>query len=234
MKISRGNKSSNFLSPHRIEALTDGVFAIVMTLLVLEFSIPIISEASVKTELPERLMDLLPSFASHVLSFVVLGMFWFGHHFAFQHIKRTNGTLVGINIIFLLLVALIPFTTSLVNEYYMEQLPAILWGANAFLIFIMRYILWAYATGNHRLVDDDIEPDLVKSDKIQQLLGFVILPIAMCVSFFSVAATYSIYYVLALFFMVMILGNYGIFRSKSVNKKNKREVEEESNEGEEQ
>jgi hypothetical protein len=82
----------------------------------------------------------------------------------------------------------------------------------------MRLILWTYATGNHRLVDSDIDPKLVKSDRIVQLIGIIIILIAVSISFISVIATFAIYYTVAIFYMVVILGGYGFFGSKSAEK----------------
>jgi uncharacterized membrane protein len=86
------------LSKSRIEALTDGVFAVVMTLLVLDISVPQISSHSVGvvvgTELSKRLFDLWPKIFSYGISFVILAIYWRGHHRQFYYIKHSDGVLI--------------------------------------------------------------------------------------------------------------------------------------------
>ena len=77
MKLSTQRGIVAFLAVHRLAALTDGVFAIVMTLLVLEIGIPEIAESSLHTELPQRLIELWPKLLSYVISFIILGVFWY-------------------------------------------------------------------------------------------------------------------------------------------------------------
>ena len=207
MSVSTQKKVGTFLTVHRIEALTDGVFAIVLTLLVLDISIPLITHSSLQVELPRRLIELWPKLYSYVLSFIVLGMFWSNHHFAFHHIKRSNNGLVWINIFFLMFVALIPFTTSLIGDYRMEQLPFVIYVINVLLILIMRLILWTYATGKYRLVDSDINPRLVKGRKLSMIVTSLILILAIGISFINVAAAFS---VLALMLVYGVAAQYVI------------------------
>lgn len=203
MSVFRRDGIGSFLPPERNATLADGVFAIVMTLMVFQFSVPVVTS---KTELPRTLLELLPEFYSYVLSFVVLAMFWTGHHSAFHYIRRSDGPLVLINIFFLMFVALIPFSTSLIGRYYLEQLPILVYLANMFMALVMRFALWAYATGKHRLVDRDIDPRYVRNDKMMQLIGaLVFCPIIAGVSFLSAVAAYIMIFLGGAFFIVAII-----------------------------
>ena len=142
MSTSRRDGVGSFLPPERIETLSDGVFSIVMTLMVFQFSVPLLAG---KADLPWKLLELLPEFYSYVLSFVVLAMFWNGHHSAFHYIKRSDGTLVLMNIFFLMFVALTPLSTLLMGRYYLEQIPILVYVANMFLALITRFALWTGA-----------------------------------------------------------------------------------------
>jgi len=122
MSQSMKRVSSTALTPNRLEFLTDGVFAIVMTLLVLEISIPEIAHPSLQVELPRRLLELWPKLYSYLLSFFVLGTLWTLHHRSFHSIKRSDNVLLWLNIFFLMFVALMPFTTSIVGNYGIGQL----------------------------------------------------------------------------------------------------------------
>ena len=192
MSIIKQDVEGAFFTTNRIEALTDGVFAIVMTLLVLDISIPEIVRSSVQAELSGRLLELWPKFYSYVLSFVVLGLLWIGHRRVFHYIKRSNTVLLWINIIILMFVALIPFSTSLIGDYRMEQLAFVVYGINLFLIFAIMFILWTYATGRYRLVDREIDPRLVKRRKLSMIMPSLIVVLVIGISFVNVIAAFSV------------------------------------------
>src|ERR1700737_1299223 len=105
------------LSRNRIEALTDGVFAVAMTLLVLDIKVPELPQPMATDELLRQLLALWPKFLSYVISFVILGVYWVGHHVQLSFIRRADRPLLWINILFLLWVALVPFSTALLGEY---------------------------------------------------------------------------------------------------------------------
>ena len=90
---------TRIIAPHRLLALTDGVYAIVMTILVLELSVPIVMETAVNKELSHGLLEMWPEFLIYGLSFFVLGVFWLMHHFIFDSIRKYDAALSWINII---------------------------------------------------------------------------------------------------------------------------------------
>lgn len=199
MRQIEKRESTAVFTPNRLEALTDGVFAIVMTLLVLDISIPVIEESVLQSELPHRLLELLPKLYSYALSFIALGLIWIGHRFAFHFIKRCDIRLIWFNIIFLMFVALIPFSTSLMADYLMEQLPLVIILINLMLVLIMRFIIWTYATMNYRLVDRDIDPQFVKMEKLTTIVFASVALIGICVTFVSTAAVWYAMWVLLAF-----------------------------------
>jgi len=190
------------LSPNRIEALTDGVFAIVMTLLVLDLGIPVIAESSVHTELPRQLLEMWPKFLSYAVTFLLLGFLWSVHHYQFTFIKRSDSVLTWINIVFLMFVALLPFSMAMLGEYMGEQIPVLIYGGNAVACMVMRYILWSYATGNHRLIDRDIDPRAVKGPKVMLPVGIAVFIVAMGISFLNTIASICIFAVMLIFMVI--------------------------------
>jgi len=190
MSQIRKSVSATVFTPNRLEALTDGVFAIVMTLLVLELSIPEIAQSSPQAELPRRLLEQWPKFYSYVLSFIVLGLLWSLHHRSFHYIKRFDNGLIWLNIIFLMFVALIPFSTSLEGDYEGEQLAIVIYASNILLALAMRLIIWAYATGKYRLVDRDINSRLVKFEKLSTMGFCLAFMLVIGVSFINVEAAH--------------------------------------------
>jgi uncharacterized membrane protein len=167
-------------APNRLKLLTDGVFAIVMTLLVLDITIPEIAYPNPVPSLPE----LWPKLFRYTLSFLVLGILWGFHHLAFHFIKRSNMALVWLNIILLMFVALMPFSTSIraVPPATPSLVSTVIYVLNIALAIAMILIIWTYATGKHRLVDSDISPRLVKVYKFIYIgiLLFFMLVIGIC------------------------------------------------------
>jgi uncharacterized membrane protein len=114
------------MNKNRLEAFSDGVFAIVITLLVLDIRIP----EEEYSKLPELLLGLLPRVISYAMSFAIIGIYWVGHHQSFQLINKTDGGFLWLNILLLLFVSFIPFPTSLMGRYPMQSLPIFIYGAN--------------------------------------------------------------------------------------------------------
>jgi uncharacterized membrane protein len=202
MSVSTQKGVAAFLAVHRLAALTDGVFAMVMTLLVLGITVPEIAQSSLQAELPRRLLELWPKLYSYIISFLVLGILWAQHHRAFHAIKRSDNALVWLNIVFLMFVALIPFSTSLLGNYGTEQLSIIIYAINIILVLAMRLIIWTYATGTYRLVDSDISPRLVKLDKLIAIGVLLTFMVVIGVSFINVTAAF---YLLVLLLVASIV-----------------------------
>jgi uncharacterized membrane protein len=106
------------LSKSRIEALSDGVFAIALTLLVLKLEVP--EHHHSNQEMLRQLLDLYPQFVSYVVTFLIAGGFWYLHHLTFHFIRYVNGFLVWINLLFLMFVSLLPFSAGLMGHLLMH------------------------------------------------------------------------------------------------------------------
>ncbi len=183
------------MSTQRLETLADGVFAIVMTLLVFELRVP---EAG--ATLPEALLALAPSFLSYVVSFVLLGVYWVGHHSQFQHIRRADRTLLWLNILFLLCVALVPFSAGMLGRHGEEQIAVILYGVHLIAVSLAHYAMWQYATDGHRLVEADLEPGVVGMGTRLSLTPPILYLAAIGLSFLHTALSVAIYVLVPLLF----------------------------------
>src|SRR6476469_4747271 len=125
------------LSKNRMETLTDGIFAVAMTLLVLDIGVPQISSTSavsIGTVLLTRLLDLWPKIFSFGISFIILAIYWMAHHRQFYYIKHIDRVLIWINITFLMAICLLPFSTSLLGEYRDQQISIFVYGGNSIMI----------------------------------------------------------------------------------------------------
>lgn len=121
------------LSKHRIEALVDGIFAVAMTLLVIDLKLPEHLHVTSDAQLREALAELLPNFYSWLVSFVVLGIFWVGNHRVYSHVRHVDGGLVWRTILMLGGASLLPFASA-VNGHLFSQLAQALYAGVMILI----------------------------------------------------------------------------------------------------
>jgi uncharacterized membrane protein len=197
----KSDKSPPMVSADRLKAIADGVFAVAMTLLVLELVAPEANGITNK-ELNGLLLSMWPKFIAYVLSFLITGMYWLVHHSIFDAIRYYDATLAWINIMFLLLVALIPFTTSLLGEHFLQKTATMIYGVHLLLMFLGGYSLWTYATWKRILVAPDLDPGLITGARRMGYVYFVILSIAIIVAFFVPLISVIIYGVFVLVIIV--------------------------------
>ncbi len=145
----------------RITALSDGVFAIAITLLVLDLKLPDLPEHVTAAELTDALLDLWPRLFSFVLSFLVIGIFWINHHHLFAFIERYDTRLLWLNLLVLLFVSFLPFPTVVLGTHGSLAPAVILYAATMTLLGASQTVLWLYASRGRRLVDPAIDPRIV-------------------------------------------------------------------------
>ena len=135
--------------PSRVLAITDGVFAIITTLLVLDVHVPELSQGQ---SLNEALLEVRSSLTAFAISFVLAGMYWVGHRDLFALIRRTDRGLVWLNILYLLPLCLLPFGTKLLGRYDQEPRALRIYGLVLVGIALMRVVIWLYATNRQHLL----------------------------------------------------------------------------------
>lgn len=161
MNNSNENHAVSF---ERILFFSDAVFAIVITLLVLELRVPHIekehlNEAGVR----HALVELVPKFLGFIYSFFVVGMMWIEHHRIFRHIGNYDVGLIWRNLLFLLFVAFIPFPTALFSEYIRSQTAFILYVSSFGVAALAKLWIWNYAVGKRSdLILPGTDDDLIK------------------------------------------------------------------------
>lgn len=174
------NIKSTGINARRIETLVDGIFAIAMTLLVLGITIPSVTNPT-EASLYQALYDLLPNFYSYFISFILLAVFWRINHLQFNRIKRADGTLLWIIILWLLFVALVPFSAYFVGEYGNFQIPNIFFDINLFFLGFLLFLNWRHAI-NQGLMDELDEATLKSSLKVNLMLPVISL-LALIITF---------------------------------------------------
>jgi uncharacterized membrane protein len=186
----------------RINTLSDGVFAIVITLLVLELRVPEIPSQEVQNLLPLVLRETLPKVASHIVSFIVLGIYWVGHHNMFMHIKRHDRVLLWLNILFLMCVASMPFPTGLIVQYGQNEWSVIVYAGTLVATGLSLDLIWWYATTNRRLVNQDMSDDLVAFVHRRVLTAPAIYLAAILLSLVSINAAKLLFLATALLYIL--------------------------------
>ncbi len=190
------------LFPNRVEALTDGVFAIVMTILVLELGVPIVTGKPLYTELTVSLLTMWPKFVSYFVTFLMLGYIWSIHYYQFAIIRRSDSVLVWTNIIFLMFMSLLPFSTSILGQHIDEPVSVLIYGGNLAACMLVRYLQWSYATNNHRLVERNINPHSIKQTTILMLICIGVFIIGMVLSFLSTIASICVFTAIIVFLTI--------------------------------
>lgn len=189
------------LTTERITAFSDGVFSIAITLLVLNLRIPIIPQSKVSGELLDQLGTQWPSLLSYLLSFVIIGIYWVAHHNMFHYIKRSDRPFLWINILLLMCVAFIPFPAGLLGQYPTQRISVIIYASSLILTNLMLSLLWWYATSNHRLVDQDIDPHFVRTVNRRNMTAPVVYLVSIGLSFPSTLASLIVFFLFPLYYI---------------------------------
>ena len=173
-------------SPNRIEALTDGIYAVAMTLLVVELKFPEHAEIHSAENLARAMADLSQKFFSWVISFMVLALFWIAHHRTFSHLRHVNGRLVGLNVFQLAFVSLMPFCTMLVGEHGGALLSQIFYSSNMVLLAIFSLLIAHYIHRHSELSSAPMSRGAYRGALVRNFALIAISVVAVSVGFFTV------------------------------------------------
>jgi len=147
-------KAMVYLTTQRIEAFSDGVFAIAITLLVLEIKVPHVGETG---NLWAELGQLWTSYFGYIFSFFMIGVYWANHHHIFNVYKKSDHYFVLLNVLFLMCISFLPFPTAVLAEYIAEpehrQAAMTFYALGLFLPAFSWFMIWLYASHRHRLID---------------------------------------------------------------------------------
>jgi uncharacterized membrane protein len=195
-----------------LEALADGVFSIVMTLLVFEITPP---KDRPVADLGRMLFDLWPSFLAFVISVGLVGIFWSAHRSQFQVIRRTDHGLNWLNLTFLAVVSLLPFSTRLIANYHAEPLALAVYGVNLSLIGLALLAVWRHATAGRRLVDEAMTDAAVRYGYSRCLVGAFGYGLGAALAFVSTPVALAVFAAVPLLYIIPSvqrawLGRFGL------------------------
>jgi TMEM175 potassium channel family protein len=166
----------------RILALSDGVFAVAITLLIFEIAVPATTSSA---DLSKALLGLWPRYLAYLVSFVVIARFWVAHRMAFRLIARDDAVLVWLNLLLLMFVAFLPFPTAVVGEHGESPAAAVLYASSVILASLASAAYWWYASGRGSLLRPDAPRAQVRAMRARSLVSPVFFALTLPIAIFA-------------------------------------------------
>jgi uncharacterized membrane protein len=185
----------------RLEAFSDGVLAIAITLLVIEIHVP----QSEQGDLLDELLRQWPSYAAFFISFVVIGIMWVSHHSMFERIATVDRRLLFLNLMLLLGIAFLPFPTALLATYVQDgghnaSISAAIYSGTMCVIGVFFYFMWVHLERRPHLLVEGITIDQIRRAEQKSLVGPIVYGLSIGVAFISAWACFVIYGLIAIYF----------------------------------
>jgi uncharacterized membrane protein len=188
------------LKQQRLDQLADGIFAIVMTLLVLEIKVPELYQYATEAKLVSFLIHNIPIFISYALSFTLLFVYWRGHHYiASIYAHNIDQRLSAINAIFLLFVALVPFSTHFLGLYSFSQTAIIVYGIHMVLISLTLFWMRMYIRNSSTIENEELDHDTEVRGMMRIIMPALMALLAIALSFINPLLSLTLYF-FAIFF----------------------------------
>ena len=184
----------------RLDQLSDGIFAIVMTILVFEIKLPIIWGPVDNYGLWIQIKQLLPLFLSYLLSFALLFTYWRAHHFFISvYAKTVDSMLVNINALFFMLISLIPFSASILGEFGTNELSVIIFGVHIILIGLTLYWMRRYVLYSEHIKNPEITKREIRGSTIRTIVPVVFALLAIPLSFLNIKFSLTLFTLAVIF-----------------------------------
>ena len=185
------------LGKQRLEALVDGIFAVAMTLLVLDIKLPENIVYASDQSLWARLVTLERHFLIYVISFLVIGMYWVGHHMQFHFVRLVDRRMIWINLIYLLLVSFLPFVTDLVGDHKELVLPSEIYGGTLLALSGTAFVHTRYLARHPALASPAFTAETARLFERRAALFALVPLLSMGVAFASPRTALFVYLLLA-------------------------------------
>jgi len=187
----------------RLEAFSDGVFAIAITLLVLDIGVPDVGESG----LARALLQQWPVYAAYIVSFMTIGIIWINHHAVLANMTSINRTILLLNLVLLLWVGVIPWPTKLTAEFMRtggadERTAAVVYAGVMAAMGVTFGAMWRHATVGRRLVVDELTDDEIRRSTFRFRIGAPVYLLAMAVGLVSAPASLAVIGALAVYYLL--------------------------------
>ncbi|HMK95750.1 MAG TPA: TMEM175 family protein [Candidatus Limnocylindrales bacterium] len=194
-------KVSSGFRKERTEALADGIFATVMTILVLSLVVPTITGMNSVVTLESDLAKLLPDLFAYAITFIFLGVLWIGHQSSLSHIVQFDLRILWLNIILLMGIGLIPFTTALVGRYPLQPIADVAYGINGIAVTTLYNVLWFYPRQQHLTHEEPEAAVTIYRNRIL-LVGPTVYSLAVIFAFVSAYISLLLYASVSVFYII--------------------------------
>jgi uncharacterized membrane protein len=197
---SDNEKPGLYFPTNRLETLTDGLFAIAMTILVVTIEIPM-GPIHTSQLFLQTTGEILPKYVVYFLSFLILAGFWINHHILFL-IKKANMTLIWINVFWLMFIALVPLSTSLIAQFPQYQLSQLIFDINILVVGLFAYMIWKYSV-DHHLILEKVKPYDPYIKRITLFTPAIVI-LSMLISFINLKWSLLILFMIPVLFVVAL------------------------------
>jgi uncharacterized membrane protein len=194
-------KVQSWFRKDRTEALTDGIFATVMTILVLSLVVPTLTGPNASATLQSDILSLIPDLLAYIITFIFLGVLWISHQNMFSHIEKVDLRTQWVNILLLLSVGLSPFSTALLGKYPLQPIAVLVYGLNAVAISTLFNILWFYPRIQHLTHEEPNQEIIAKRSRIV-IVGPISYTLAIFFAFLAPEISLGLYAFVTAFYII--------------------------------
>jgi uncharacterized membrane protein len=181
------------MSHTRLDQLSDGIFAIVMTILVFEIKVPVFTGPASNLEIWLEVEKLFPLFLSYLLSFTILFTYWRAHHFFISiYAKNVDPMLTNINALFFMLVSLVPFSSRILGDFANNELSVIIFSVHTILIGLSLYWMRRYVLYSDHIQNPEISKKEIRGSTIRTMIPVISAIIAIPLSFWSIPVSLTL------------------------------------------
>lgn len=184
----------------RLEAFSDGVFAIAITLLVLELAVP----ESETRDLAKALGEKWPSYAAYIVSFAIIGIMWVNHHTILHNVARVDRALLFCNLLLLMFIAVLPFPTALLAEHLNSEgshVAAAIYSGNMFGCAIGFQVLWRWIVRDQRLLHAHIDHRQARAGQARFAVGLLVYAGTIGLAFIDARVTLAVHGLIAVYYV---------------------------------
>jgi uncharacterized membrane protein len=197
-------KMQQLVSKSRMVNLSDGLFSIVLTLLIFQLMTPLVLDAETAVDLHSALLELWPRFVSFTISFVVISVYWVGHHSYYHAVQEINENQLWLNFFFLFCVSLLPFSAELIAEHHEIRIAGIIYGLNLIVVTCVLRLNWWYASSRN-LVSPDVDRKAIQQIHRRGVVHIITSLFVVAVACFSPLVAFYLYVINAFGYLALQL-----------------------------
>ncbi|MBS1920430.1 MAG: DUF1211 domain-containing protein [Bacteroidetes bacterium] len=185
----------------RLEALGDGIFSIAMTIMVIELAIPVV-KGNGWADFLSALKLIGSDFLCYFISFVVLGIMWYGHRMMFEYIGHTDRYFIFLGVLFYMVICLVPFSTRILAHETLKWYSILVYAVNLSLCNLSLYIQWLYGIKKPALMERELPGEVKKEARILFLISPGLYAVAIAFSFFIPEVSIGIFIITPLLYLL--------------------------------